>query len=372
VHSRSLRTTLVRSLQAAPIQFLKDQRLAAGMRIAASPIVAESMKPGSEQSPLTREAVIDAVARVVARRGPTGLRWSTIAREAGGPSVSRAWRWFQDMPALIEECYSRTAQGLEESLLRAETAPGTALDKLAAFLVAALEVRRERGSLLSFRPTQELALVQRKRLRERELMVRTRLKRLLMKGQRDGSLALRHADAGCSMILACLQAPDMADDGPSQQMWDAELVELLLAALAEPHAPEPVARCDVPVTRGACACGTVRYEVEGPFDVMSQCHCAMCRKHHGSAFATFISAPLCGFRWLAGADVVTTYRSATIGQRSFCSVCGSVTATPEPETGVVYCPWGKHTGEPSAAPSAGCLTWASQRRDPGPESPSAA
>jgi AcrR family transcriptional regulator len=304
--------------------------------------MSQSLKPVAAPSPLSREAVIDAVARVVARRGPTGLRWSTIAREAGGPSMSRAWAWFQDMPALVEECYARTAQGLEESLLRAETAPGTALDKLAAFLVAALEMRRERGSMLSFRPGDDLPLAQRKRLREKDLMVRTRLKRLLMKGQRDGSLALRHADAACSMILACLQAADVTQDGPSQQMWDAELVELLLAALAEPHAPEPVARCDAAVTHGACACGTVRYEVEGPFDVMSHCHCAMCRKHHGSAFATFVSAPLAGFRWLAGADAVTTYRSATSAQRSFCSVCGSVTPSLETEAGVVFCPWGKH------------------------------
>ena len=242
----------------------------------------------------------------------------------------------------IEACYSHTAQSLEESLLRAETAPGSALDKLAAFLVAALEMRRARGSLLSFKPSEELSFVQRKRLRERELMVRTRLKRLLMKGQRDGSLALRHADAGCSMILACLQAPDMADDRPIQQMWDAELVELVLAALAEPHAPEPVARCDAPITRGECACGAVRYEVEGPFDVLSHCHCAMCRKHHGSAFATFVSAPLTGFRWLQGAEAVRTYRSAAIKHRSFCSICGSVTATLEPETGVVYCPRTQH------------------------------
>ena len=104
------------------------------MRVALWQIVSQFTKPEADPSPLTREAVVDAVARVVARRGPSAIRWSTLAREAGGPSVSRAFRWFEDMPALIEECYSRTAQGLEESLLRAETAPGTALDKLAAFV----------------------------------------------------------------------------------------------------------------------------------------------------------------------------------------------------------------------------------------------
>jgi len=37
------------------------------------------------------------------------------------------------------------------------------------------------------------------------------------------------------LILASLQAPDVAVDGPEQRMWDSELVELLLAALSEPH-----------------------------------------------------------------------------------------------------------------------------------------
>ena len=83
---------------------------------------------------LTRAAMIDAVARVIARRGPSGVRWSAIAREAGTSNVAHAWRWFPDLPALVDECYSRSAQGLEESLLRAETTAGNAIDKLAAAL----------------------------------------------------------------------------------------------------------------------------------------------------------------------------------------------------------------------------------------------
>ena len=105
---------------------------------------------------LSRSEVIDAVARVVARQGPGALRWAAIVKEAGSPSVSQAWEWYPDLQALIDECYSRTAQGLEESLLVGETAPGTALEKLAAFLVSALDVRRERGSFLSFRVSDDL------------------------------------------------------------------------------------------------------------------------------------------------------------------------------------------------------------------------
>jgi hypothetical protein len=198
-------------------------------------------EPVAARAVPSRASVLDAVARLVARRGAAGIRWSTIVGETGNPNAAQAFGWLEDMPALVEECYARTAQGLEESLLRAETAPGTGLDKVAAFLVAAFETRRERGSLLSFQLADGLPEAQQRRLRERDLMIRTRLKRLLIKGQRDGSLALRNADPACALLLACLQAPAVTEKGPEQQMWDAELVELLLAAIAEPHPLEKVA-----------------------------------------------------------------------------------------------------------------------------------
>jgi len=78
-----------------------------------------------------------------------------------------------------------------------------------------------------------------RRLHERDMMVRTRLKRLLEQGRKDGSLARRNPDSACELILASLMVPDVAVTGPEQQIWDSELVELLLAALAEPHPAEP-------------------------------------------------------------------------------------------------------------------------------------
>jgi hypothetical protein len=133
---------------------------------------------------------------------------------------------------------------LEDSLLRAETAPGNALDKVAMFLVAAFEARRERGALFAFQSVDGIPPVELKRLLERDLMTRTRLKRLLLKGQRDGSLALRSPDTACALIFASLQATVDIASGPEQRMWDAELIELLLAALAEPHPPEALAGRD--------------------------------------------------------------------------------------------------------------------------------
>jgi len=191
---------------------------------------------------LSRTEMIDAMARALARGGPSGMRWSAIMREAESSSLWRAGPWFGDLAALVEECYARTARALDECLLRAETAPGTALDQIAAFLVGAFELRRERTSLLALQPPEGLPPAQCKRLREWDLAVRMRIKRLLLKGRRDGSVALRHADSACAMILACLQVPLAHTNAAEQQMWDGELIELLLAAIAEPHPPEGASR----------------------------------------------------------------------------------------------------------------------------------
>ena len=79
------------------------------------------------------------------------------------------------------------------------------------------------------------------------------------------------------------------------------------------------------MTRGQCLCGAVRYEVDGPFDSMLNCHCSMCRKEHGAPFATVVTAPLAGFRWVSGEDSICTYKTQSGGSRSFCRLCGSVT-----------------------------------------------
>src|ERR1700753_3977615 len=96
---------------------------------------------GSQLSarPVSRTEVVDAAARVITRRGDHRVRWAAIAYEAGNAQAVLGSQWFEDLAHPIDECYARTAQGLSDSLLSAETAPGTALDKVAAFMVAALE-----------------------------------------------------------------------------------------------------------------------------------------------------------------------------------------------------------------------------------------
>jgi hypothetical protein len=104
--------------------------------------------------------------------------------------------------------------------------------------------------------------------------------------------------------------------------------------------------------QGACLCGTVRYESDGPFHMMIHCHCSMCRKHHGSAFATFVGAALDGFRWLGGEDNIESYRSSERGQRSFCRTCSSVTPILATEMGMALLPAGNLLDDPGVRPQA--------------------
>jgi hypothetical protein len=96
---------------------------------------------------------------------------------------------------------------------------------------------------------------------------------------------------------------------------------------------------------GTCLCGTLRYEIDGPLTSMMNCHCSMCRKQHGAAFATYAVAPTSGFRWIAGEDQVVRYQSSAQGSRAFCARCGSVAPSSLPSMGIVFAPAGNLAGE---------------------------
>ena len=80
--------------------------------------------------------------------------------------------------------------------------------------------------------------------------------------------------------------------------------------------------------RGSCLCGDVTWQFDGSFDGkgMSHCHCSMCRKSHGSPFATYVGDESHKFKWLSGESSVTAYRSSSALTRYFCSRCGSSVA----------------------------------------------
>jgi len=92
------------------------------------------------------------------------------------------------------------------------------------------------------------------------------------------------------------------------------------------------------MAKGRCLCGALNYELDGPFSAMMHCHCSMCRKQHGTGFATFVMAPVAGFRWVSGEDRLLRYQSSPKGMRSFCTVCGSAGPAVMPEFGIAVAP----------------------------------
>ncbi|MBI2800462.1 MAG: GFA family protein [Gammaproteobacteria bacterium] len=91
---------------------------------------------------------------------------------------------------------------------------------------------------------------------------------------------------------------------------------------------------------GNCLCGTIRWQYDGAFDLMTHCHCGMCRKAHGTAFATYVMGTRAPFAYVAGEEAIVRFESSPGFIRSFCKFCGSVLPNP-------------HLGERMAAPAGG-------------------
>jgi hypothetical protein len=75
--------------------------------------------------------------------------------------------------------------------------------------------------------------------------------------------------------------------------------------------------------RGSCLCGAVRYEIMDSIRAMGHCHCSICRKSHGAAFATWAIIDPDQFRWTSGVELLQGYDSSPGRQRCFCKRCGS-------------------------------------------------
>ena len=72
---------------------------------------------------------------------------------------------------------------------------------------------------------------------------------------------------------------------------------------------------------GGCLCRRVRYRVSGePFDA-EFCHCRMCQKVAGAAFANWMDFRAGQVAWTAGAPA--EYESSQGVWRGFCARCGS-------------------------------------------------
>jgi len=77
---------------------------------------------------------------------------------------------------------------------------------------------------------------------------------------------------------------------------------------------------------GRCLCGAVTWEITGEPHSAGHCHCSMCRKAHGTAFATYWTVAHDGLVITGGADSIVRYQASdsVLLARAFCGTCGSV------------------------------------------------
>ena len=103
------------------------------------------------------------------------------------------------------------------------------------------------------------------------------------------------------------------------------------------------------MARSICLCGEVVWEFEGDLELVSHCHCGMCRKSHGVGYATYGAADAASFRFVAGEEHVSRYESSPGSFRSFCSLCGSK-APGVPTGDRIFVPLGNLEDDPGARP----------------------
>jgi hypothetical protein len=74
--------------------------------------------------------------------------------------------------------------------------------------------------------------------------------------------------------------------------------------------------------RASCLCGGMKLLLDSVVR-MGNCHCSICRKAHGGAFATFAIVPMEHYRLLSRQELIADYQSSAQHVRHFCRRCGA-------------------------------------------------
>jgi len=98
--------------------------------------------------------------------------------------------------------------------------------------------------------------------------------------------------------------------------------------------------------KGSCLCGAIAYEVDGEVGPMADCHCSMCRKHHGATAVTYLGVKTANFRWTKGEEMLGIYQSSPKVRRGFCKTCGSSLPVPDTAGETLYLPAGTLDDDP--------------------------
>src|SRR5690606_25493965 len=92
--------------------------------------------------------------------------------------------------------------------------------------------------------------------------------------------------------------------------------------------------------RGGCLCGSVQFAVAPPYAWFANCHCSMCRKHHGALFGSGLGVARERFVWLSGTSEIVRYRATGAFERPFCRRCGSTLPGVSHDPDVLHVPAG--------------------------------
>jgi hypothetical protein len=74
---------------------------------------------------------------------------------------------------------------------------------------------------------------------------------------------------------------------------------------------------------GKCLCGVVQVQIEGDISDIIHCHCSLCRKNSGTAYATNGFINTADFSITAGKNSLSAFSFKPGRNRYFCSKCGS-------------------------------------------------
>ncbi|KEQ17314.1 GFA family protein [Endozoicomonas numazuensis] len=75
--------------------------------------------------------------------------------------------------------------------------------------------------------------------------------------------------------------------------------------------------------KGSCLCGSIQIELKGPISDIIHCHCSLCRKSSGTAYATngFIEAK--DLKVIDAENQLAFFERVEGKKRHFCRQCGS-------------------------------------------------
>ena len=103
---------------------------------------------------------------------------------------------------------------------------------------------------------------------------------------------------------------------------------------------------------GSCLCGSIKFEVQPPFEAFRYCHCSRCRKASGSAHAANAFVPQAQFQWLAGEALVKRFDLPEAKRFAvwFCPQCGTRVPHQVKSTENMLIPAGVLDGDPGVRP----------------------